>query len=124
EGLVGPAPLDVADQDDPQQPVLARLVVQGPDRLDLERGVQAVVVELQGLPRRGVGCPLGQARAAVPLLAGCPLPAGPRRWSRLGPTPGGGDPTAPGPRWPPGAEDALVPRSPFARGSRFPRRAT
>ena len=42
EHLIGAASLAVPDQEDRQQPVLARLVVQGPDRLDLELRVQPI----------------------------------------------------------------------------------
>src|SRR5512142_396364 len=80
EHLVGTPPCKIADQNDRQQPNLTRLVVQRPDRLDLELRMQAVPVELQLLPRRRVGRPFGHAGEPGPLLA-CrpPLLREPRR---------------------------------------------
>ena len=73
EHLIGPLPFEVVHQDDGQQSVPARLVVQGLDRLDVQGGMQAELVEVESRPGLlGVGGPLGHARQTIAFLAGRP----------------------------------------------------
>src|SRR5271157_3156130 len=71
EHLIGAFPFHVVRQDDGQQSILARFVVQGLGRLDCQGGMQPELVKLQFSPRlvRIVG-PLLHAGQAVSLLSG------------------------------------------------------
>src|SRR4029077_19091073 len=73
EHLVGPAALLVADQNDRQQAVAARLVVEGLDRLDGQSGMEAELVEFEfGPGLLGVLGPRGHAGKATSSPAGPP----------------------------------------------------
>ena len=73
EHLIGTLPLQIAHQDDGQQPVATGFVVQGLDRLDRESGMEPELIEVESNPglARVLG-PLLHGRQSLPFLAGRP----------------------------------------------------
>jgi len=74
EHLVRTFAIHVMHQHDFQQAVLACLVIQRLDGFYLHGGVQAVLVEVQGLPTGCIVGPRLHARQSLSLLAGCAAP--------------------------------------------------
>ena len=74
EHLLGTFPFQIAHQDDGQQSVPSRLVVESLLRLDRQAGVQPKLVEFESSPRLlRILSPLRHARQPLPFLAGSAL---------------------------------------------------